>query len=286
MNTFTAPTPAADSRGRTTVGSPITDTLRIGVARIRVELKGLFRDRMQAMFTFTLPILLMLIFGSIFKGDLAPGVTFTQYFAAGMIASGIVYTAFQNLAVVVPMERASGALKRLRGTPMPTGAYFIGKVGLVVTTYAVQVTLLILIGAAVCGLRIPSTPGQWATFAWVSMLGLTACTLLGLAFSGLVRKSRGGAAIVTPIVLVLQFTSGVYVQFTQLPHWMQTVASFFPLRWLAEGMRSVFLPSFMGTLEPSGSFQHGETAIVLSIWAVVALPLAVWRFRWYREGDS
>lgn len=160
MATLTALTPAVDADGWTELGGPIADTLRIGVARIQVELKSLFRDRMQAMFTFTLPMLLMLIFGSIFKGDVAPGVTFTQYFAAGMIASGIVYTAFQNLAVGVPMERASGALKRLRGTPMPTAAYFIGKVGLVVITYVVQVTLLIAIGAAVCGLRIPSTLGQ------------------------------------------------------------------------------------------------------------------------------
>lgn len=258
-------------------------TLSIGWRRVGMELRALSRDRMQAMFTFTLPMLLMLVFGSILKGNVAPGVSFTQYFAAGMIASGIVYTAFQNLAIVVPMERDTLALKRLRGTPMPAAAYFIGKFGLVAVTYVVQVTLLIAIGAAVCGLHVPSSAGQWLTFAWVSVLGLAACALLGLAFSSLVRNADGAAAIVAPVVLVLQFASGVYFQFTIIPPWMQTAASLFPLRWLALGMRSVFLPARLAAQEPGGGFQPGTTALVLGVWAVVALALAIRTFRWYRD---
>ena len=66
-------------------------------------------------------MMLLLIFGSVFGsqelGD--TGITFAQYFVAGMIASGIVYTSFQNLAIGIPQERDDGTLKRLEGTPMP-----------------------------------------------------------------------------------------------------------------------------------------------------------------------
>ena len=51
-------------------------------------------------------------------------MTFSQYFLAGMIASGLVYTGFQNLAIAIPQERDDGSLKRLYGTPMPAAAYF------------------------------------------------------------------------------------------------------------------------------------------------------------------
>ena len=33
--------------------------------------------------------------------------------------------------MAIAIERDRGLLKRLRGTPMPAGAYFIGKTGLV-----------------------------------------------------------------------------------------------------------------------------------------------------------
>ncbi len=43
---------------------------------------------------------------------------------------------------------------------------------------------------------------------------------------------------------VLQFISGVYVPFNDVPALdAATSASFFPLKWMAQGMRSVFLPA-------------------------------------------
>jgi ABC-2 type transport system permease protein len=255
----------------------------IGGHRILLELKALSRNRMAAMFTFVLPLILLIIFGAVLKGDIAPGVTFTEYFAAGMIASGAFYSAFQNLAVSVSIERDSLALKRLSGTPMPAASYFIGKIGMVIVTYTIQVGILIGLGSVLCGLQLPATAGRWFTFTWVSMLGLTACSLLGLAISGLIRRSEGAGAIVSPVVVVLQFMSGVYFQYDSLPGWMRDVSSVFPLRWLALGMRSVFLPANFASREPGGGWQHGITALVLGAWVIFGFAVASRRFQWFRE---
>ena len=118
----------------------------VGVARAQVELKQFFRDRQSMMFTFALPLILLLVFGSVFDTEIAPGVTFSQYFLAGMIASGLVYTGFQNLAIQIPQEREDGTLKRLAGTPLPRPAYFVGKIALVFVALVAQVFLLLLIG--------------------------------------------------------------------------------------------------------------------------------------------
>ncbi|HYO20056.1 MAG TPA: hypothetical protein VES02_15480 [Dermatophilaceae bacterium] len=81
--------------------------MSIGLSRIGIELKQLFRDREAFVFTLASPMILMLVFGSVFGnqelGD--TGITFAQYFVAGMIASGIVYTSFQNLAIGIPQAR-------------------------------------------------------------------------------------------------------------------------------------------------------------------------------------
>ncbi len=121
---------------------------------------------------------------------------------------------------------------------------------------------------------------------WVLLLGTASGAICGVAFSSLPRSGRSASAVVTPVVLVLQFISGVFFQFDQLPSWMQQVASVFPLKWMAQGMRSVFLPDEAAQLEVSGSWQHGAIAAVLLAWLVVGLVVGVRTFRWRRRDDG
>jgi len=264
----------------------MNDLLRIGRARVAIELKQFFRDRESALFNFMLPMILLIVFGSVFSGDIgSAGISFAQYFLAGMIASGILYTAFQNLAIAIPMERDDGTLKRLQGLPTPPAAYFAGKVGTVLVAYVAQVAVLLAVGVAFFGITLPDDVGRWFTFVWVSLLGLTAATLLGIAFSVVPKQGKGASAIVAPIVLVLQFTSGVFFVFTDLPTWMQTFAAVFPLKWIAQAMRSVFLPAGAEVLEVAGAWELGTTALVLAAWCVVGFVIAVRFFRWTPRGS-
>ena len=259
--------------------------LAIGLRRVRIELLTFTRDREAAFFTLVLPVLLLVVFGSAFTGNVAPGVSFSQYFLAGMIASGVVYTAFQNLAITISQERDDGTLKRLQGTPMPKAAYFVGKVGQVLVLYVGQVVLLLAIGVALFDVQLPDSAADWWTFTWVSVLGLVCCTLLGVAFTGLTRTGRGAPALVSPVVLVLQFTSGVFFQYDELPTWMQQMAALFPLKWLCQGMRSVFLPDSFQRQELAGSWELARVAVVLLVWTGLALVLAMRGFRWRRRDE-
>ncbi len=275
--------------GAPPAGAParVPTAWRLGWLRVVVELKQFFRDRESAVFNFLLPVILLAIFGAVFGSTTLEPTTITlaQYFVAGMIASGILYTSFQNLAIAIPLEREDGTLKRLQGTPMPKLAYFIGKFGMVLVAYVAQVFILIVVGRIFFDIHVPAG-GQWFTFVWASVLGLVSCTLLGLAFSVVPKRGRGAAAIVTPIVLVLQFTSGVFFAFNQLPGWMQTFASIFPLKWLTQAMRSAFLPPEAAALEVTGSYELGRCALILGAWCIAALVLALVFFRWNRRDES
>ena len=268
------------------MSATLPDAWAIGRRRISVEVKQFFRDGNSALWNFAFPVILLVIFGSIFGGqELAPGISFAQYFVAGMIASGVVYTSFQNLGIAIPLEREDGTLKRLQGTPMPKSSYFLGKVGTVLLIYVVQVVLLIAVGVAFYDLNLPQTATQWWTFVWASTLGLLCWTLLGVAVSVLPRTGRGASAIISPIVLVLQFTSGVFMPFNQLPHWMQVFSSFFPLKWLTQAMRSVFLPPEAESIEIAG-WELGRCAAMLGGWCVIGAVLAVAFFRWTPRGSE
>ncbi|SBT64697.1 ABC-2 type transport system permease protein [Micromonospora sediminicola] len=252
----------------------------------RLEITQFLRSRESVVFTMGFPIIMILIFAAIFSDEIAPGVSYTQYFITGMIATGLMTVSFQNLGIWIPIERDRGVLKRYRGTPMPKWVWFAGKVIMVVVIGIAETALLLAVSVALFDLDLPQTAAKWLTFGWVAVLGVTACTLCGIAISSLARTARSGSAVVTPVALVLQFISGVFFVFTSLPTWMQQVAAIFPLKWMCQGLRSVFLPDSFGGQEPGGSFELGKVALVLAAWCVIGLVLCLSTFRWTTRRDG
>jgi ABC-2 type transport system permease protein len=263
--------------------SSLPSTLVLGLRRGKLEIRQFTRQKESVVFTLLFPLILMAIFGSVFTGEISNGVSFSQYFLAGMIASGLVNSGFQQLAINIPMERDDGSLKRLRGTPMPVASYFIGKTILVLASVIFQVFFLLLGGVLFFGIHMPSTVNKWLIFFAVILLGTASSAALGIAFSVVPKSGRGASAVVSPLVIILQFFSGVFFVFTQLPQWMQQIAAIFPLKWLCQGIRSVFLPDAFAQSEVAHSWETGKTLLILFIWFVIGLVLSVRTFKWNRE---
>ncbi len=90
---------------------------------------------------------------------------------------------------------------------------------------------------------------------------------------------------ISAFAIVLQFFSGAFFAFPELPGWMQQLAALFPLKWLTQGMRSAFLPEEAGAFEVAGGWEHGRTAVVLAAWVIIGVVVCVRTFRW-RRGDG
>jgi ABC-2 type transport system permease protein len=266
-------------------------TVAVGWDRTVLELKMYFREKEAVFFSFAFPIIMLSMFSVIFGGESfdargSSGVNAARFFLPGMVAAGVVLTSFQTMALSVAVERDDGTLKRLRSTPMPPVSYFLGKVGLVVLTSLAQFLLLVAVARFAFGVQLPTDPGRWATFGWVFLLGVASGTVLGVAYSSLATSSRSVGAIVIAPALILQFISGVYFAFTDLPEWLKQVASLFPLKWIAQGMRSVFFPTAWEGAEMAGTWEHGRTALVLGAWLVGGLVVCARTFRWTKRGTT
>uniref|UniRef100_UPI003F504018 ABC transporter permease n=1 Tax=Microbacterium chionoecetis TaxID=3153754 RepID=UPI003F504018 len=262
----------------------------VGVWRARFELVQYFRSGDTLFFTFLFPIFMLGLFSVAFGSDgdvqIAPGVPaipMAQLYLPGMIAAGLLLSGFQNLAMDIAIERSEGMLKRLGGTPLSPVSYFLGKIGQVLVTGVLQSALLLAFASLVLGVELPTSAESWATFAWVFVLGITTSALLGVALSAVPRTGKSATAVVVPIALALQFISGVYLTFSQLPDWLQNVAGLFPLKWMAQGMRAVFLPEEYAALEQNGEWDLAGVVIALAVWLVVGLVLSRVTFRWMRR---
>jgi len=260
----------------------LPSTLKLGLLRGGAELRQFFRNKEQVVFTFALPTILMILLGSMIGGDSSvPGLSAGQIIAAGMVGAGIISTSFNSMGIGLTANREDGTLKRLHGTPMPSTSFFLGKIILVAVTSVGEIVLMLVVAALLFDLKLPTDPMKWLTLLWVFALGVVACALLGIVVSSLVKSTNGAVALINLVYICLQFISGVFVTpISHLPKVMVDIASFFPVKWICQGFRSVFLPEQAAASEMAGTWELGTIALVLLAWCVAGLMLSKLTFRW------
>jgi len=54
---------------------------------------------------------------------------------------------------------------------------------MVLVAGVLEVAVTLALGVVAFDLNLPGTPAKWFTFAWVSLLGISACSLMGIAYT-------------------------------------------------------------------------------------------------------
>lgn len=271
----------------TPASAPFPGVLSLSIERTVVEFKVFARNPQQMFFTFLLPVLFLIIFSAVFGNEEIegpPGMTmnFAQYFLPGIIASGIASTTFTNVASAVSVAQHEGLMKRLSGTPLPRTAFFAGKLASAAGITIVQTALMLALAVTAYGCDLPQGLDRWFVFLVILTVGAATGCLLGLAYTRLIPNATSAPAIIQPPFLILQFISGVYFRYREIPDWLQAVASIFPLRWIAQGLRYAFLPDWLGQDEYGSTWGWEWPTAILAGWFVLSFILARLFFKWDR----
>lgn len=262
--------------------------LGLGLRRAVLEIKLFNRDVLSLVLVLFFPILMLSLFGSVFGDEPAfgagpngeGGITPAHYYLPGLLALSTILSGFQNLSNYVATERFNGTVKRLAGTPLPAASYFLGKTGQTLYLIGAQTVLLLLAARFLFHVPLPADVGQWLLVGALMVLATAAWATMAIAFTSIPKSAQSASTLAVLPVLLLSFTSGVYFPFSQLPEWLQSVTNFFPLRWTASALRSVFLPAGFEAVEPGGGYAVPTTFLVLAVWAVAGAVLARLAFKW------
>jgi ABC-2 type transport system permease protein len=249
-------------------------------AQARAALIVATRTRRTLVFALLFPLILLILFNSIFinGGDrhttLANGarIDAEAYFTAGIIAYAVALSTFTTLAVNLTAQRESGQLKRLRGTPMPAWTFIVAQVLRATVQALLMTALLLAVGAAFYGVQVPGS--TLIGFVIYVVLGTATLCSLGIAITAFTPTPDAASTVAPFSIVMLAFISGVWIPVDQLPQWLESVGKVFPLYHLADGLQTSLAP---GT---SGIGLDGGDVFSLAIWAAAGIWVAARRFRW------
>ena len=155
--------------------------------QLRYEQLMFWRSREAAVFIFIFPLLLYVLLGSVYSGEI-DGQPAGELLLAGLFGYGAAGTAFAGLTILLVLRREAGILKRLRSTPLPPATYITAVLLSIVAVFALQSVALVLIGKLVFDASLPE---NWLGFAGAVVLGAALFSGIGVGAASLIRSAEG-----------------------------------------------------------------------------------------------
>jgi ABC-2 type transport system permease protein len=237
---------------------------------LRTEQLLFWRNREAAFFTFFLPVIFFLVFGSIYGNDTIAGIRGAAFLEAGMIGYGVASTAFAGLAITMVIRRESGVLKRIRATPLPPSTYLLAVLASTFVTFLVEAILLIALGRLLFHVGLPDRP---LTLLAVLVIGATSFAALGLGLTGYVRSAEGSSAVVNFVYLPMAIISGTFFSPQHYPGFLKAIADVLPLTYFTKLTRDVMV-------HHHHLWSEGGSIAAVLLWGVIGLVAAIRGFRW------
>lgn len=239
---------------------------------IAFDFRLYFRDWLTIFWLLVYPVLMLLIFGSIF-GDqpgAAPGTRYIESYVPALCVMNVMSVSVFTLNINMITQRENGVLRRFRVSPLSASA--------VLASHAVQGVFLVLVGAieiiAVAKIvwDIPvSAPGLLTLFLCL-LFGCIGFFSLGFAMSGLTRTAGGASGLAMVVFFPFLFLSGVAMPVTIYPPFMQRISEWIPMTY--------FVDLAQGVWQGSALTAFGVELAVLAGFAAVCVALAFLLFRW------
>jgi ABC-2 type transport system permease protein len=246
--------------------------MRLFLHELRTEQLLFWRSREAALFTFFLPVIFFLIFGSIYGNDVIKKehVRGAAFLEAGMIGYGVASTAFAGLAITMVVRRESGVLKRVRATPLPAATYILAVLASTFVVFLIEAILIVVIGRTLFSVGLPGRP-----FSLLAALvvGAAAFAAMGLGLTALVRTAEGSSAVVNVVYLPMAIISGTFLTPKGYPGFLRAIADVLPLTYFTKLTRDIMVRHHALWAD------KGALGVVV-LWGAIGLVAAVRGFRW------
>jgi ABC-2 type transport system permease protein len=247
----------------------LRSNLRLVAHQVRYEQLSFWRNPQSAIFTFVFPVVFVTImgalFGSVGRSSYFGGLSALQYYVPTIAALCVLGSCYGQLAVALATRRQNGILKRVRATPLPAWAYFVGLLAHCVLVSIADIALIVGVGR-LYGVPFPS---HWPAIALTLVLGAAAFCALGVAVASVISNAEAAPAVAQLVLFPLLFLSGTYLPIHSQV--LNRVTGWLPIRPFNEALTGPL------SWHTGADWRH---LAVLAAWGVIGAIVAVRRFRW------
>jgi ABC-2 type transport system permease protein len=240
---------------------------------LRAQQKLFWRAREAAFFTFFLPVVFFVIFGSLYGDetiDQEGGISGAAFLEAGMIGYGVAATCFAGLAITLVIRRESGVLKRIRSTPLAPATYVAAVLASTLVVFLIEAAMIVGLGRSLFDVALPERP---LSLLVLLLVGAASFAAMGVAMTVLVRSAEGSSAVINAVFLPMALLSGTFFSNESYPTFLYALTVVLPLSHFTDATRDVMVHG-----EPVWE-NLGALAVVVA-WGLVALAAAIRGFRW------
>jgi len=247
----------------------VTASGRMPIRYVYLETKRQLRNVRAMVFTFAVPVIMLLVFGSAFGSQTDP-TTRLQYLVVTtlqMAAYGAMMAALSQAFAIVN-ERSIGWNRQLRVTPLSGWGFMVSKVIAAMAFAAVSIVITVLV--ATLGMHASLDPLRWFAAGFGIWCGVIPFALIAILI-GQFAKPSFAQPLFMVVFMGMAILGGLWVPLSVMPEWMGTVAHLLPSYWLNRiGQMGAGATGSSGMVEP---------AMVLACWAIVLAAVIVWRYR-------
>lgn len=237
-----------------------------------VELKLFFRDFTSTFFTLVMPVILLLIFGSIygnkpsevFGGLGSIDVSVPAYFSIIIVVAGIM-----NLPITVVSYREKKILKRFRSTPLSPSVILFAQFLLNIIIGFFGAVILVILAKLMYGLRFQ---GNILNVALAFLLSCASIYSLGFFLASILRTVRSISAVSFILYFPMIFLSGATMPREFLPKGVYRISQILPLTHVVNLLRGMWSGGNWGMFQ--------KEIIILVSMMIVSVAVSVKIFRW------
>ncbi len=237
-----------------------------------VECKLYFRFPIMAIFTLALPLMILILLGSIFGNESSPmygGYGSVDVSVPAYTAMIIAISAFISLPITLANYRERGILRRFRATPLSPAVVLGAQLVMQFAMTLLGMALLIVAGKLVYGVRFEGNALSVLAAFSLSCLSFFA---FGMVLAGLIPSVRLASVVGNVLLQPMIYLSGATIPLEVMSPGMRGFIRFIPLTHVVTLLRGLWVGDTWS--------EHQTELIVLSVILVVSTSVAVKVFRW------
>jgi ABC-2 type transport system permease protein len=236
------------------------------------ELRLYARERVRLVVGVGIPLLLLIIFGSIpfyrqRQDGAFAGSSLLDVYVPILIAFSLAMLSLTALPMMLTGYRERGVLRRLRTTPAGPVRLLAAQLLVNAGIAAVALVLVLAVARIAYGVALPRQP---AGFALAALLSAAALLALGLLIAAVAHSARSAQAIGALVFYPLMFFAGLFFPMPAMSPVLREISRATPLGAAVQALQDA----------SAGHWPHVSVLLTLAGYAVAFALAGLRLFRW------